>query len=77
MIEHIKANLPTIQVWIDTDAELQPDNDILKPIVTEYVKEFQFVNLMGCRECLIDMLRWAVILVRKDEQGIPVSKKKK
>lgn len=60
LAHHVEQNLAVIDVWIETNQELQPDNDILKPMVKEFLLEFPSVNVNGsCRECLIDMLRWA------------------
>ena len=59
MKEHVKNNLDVFNIWIETNADLQPTNDLLQPIIPEFKKEFPNVNINGCKECLIDMLRWA------------------
>ena len=60
-IDHITANLPAIDLWIEMNAKLEASSDVLQPIVKEFkaVKEHANINLSGCKECLIDMLRWA------------------
>ena len=65
-LEHFNKNLPTFQVWIDTNATLQPTNNILEPLISAYQEVNPTINLNGsCRECFIDMLRWYKIESKK------------
>jgi hypothetical protein len=65
MKNHIKQNEQTFKLWISLNAKLQPSADILKPIIPEFIKENPGVNINNCPECLIDMLRWALIQIKE------------
>lgn len=53
-------NKPTIDYWIKANDKLQPGMDFLQPIIKEFKadKANEGINLNGCHECIIDMLRW-------------------
>lgn len=73
-IQHIKTNLPTLQVWADNRSIIDISNDLLQPIIPEFKKEFPDVNLTGCHDCISDMIIWAVIEYKKT---LPKEEKKK
>ena len=74
-LEHVKDNEETFKLWIEMNEMVQPSNDLLKPIIPIFNKEFPTMNIYGCRECVIDMLRWARIELRKAEMGDTKQKK--
>lgn len=76
-LKHVKENEETFKLWIETHAQLQISNDIFAPIIPEFIKAFPQTNIYGCQNCILDMLMWARIELRKAEQGIPPSKKPK
>lgn len=61
-LAHIEANQGTFRFWIKRNEKLQLESDILKPIVKEFEADPENIgiNLRGCAECIIDMLRWAI-----------------
>lgn len=58
---HVKANIDSINLWIRLNDKLQPSMDVLQPIIKEFKSkpEHKNINIDGCPECIIDMLRWA------------------
>jgi hypothetical protein len=74
-IKHVKDNHEVFQLWIQTHQTLQPSADILQPIIPEFKKEFPNVDLEACANCIIDMLVWACIQLKKREQGTPLNSK--
>jgi hypothetical protein len=57
-VQHYEANKAVFDAWIDCNSKLQISADIFQPLIEPFKKEFPSVNLVGCPECLIDMLRW-------------------
>lgn len=61
LIDHVKENEIQIRLWIEMNENIQPSHDIISPIIPFFQKEFPKITLIGCGECLIDMLRWSII----------------
>lgn len=74
-LQHVKDNEETIAFWIERNEKLQLSDDMLQPMIEPFLKEFPFHNLRSCNDCIIDMLRWARIELRKYEQGLQPNKK--
>lgn len=68
-LQHVKDNEETIAFWIERHEKLQLSDDMLQPIIEPFLKEFPTHNLRSCNDCIIDMLRWARIELRKAEMG--------
>jgi hypothetical protein len=68
-LKHVKENEETFKLWIEMNETVQPSNDLLAPIIPVFNKEFPTMNINSCQECVIDMLRWARIELRKAEMG--------
>jgi hypothetical protein len=64
--QHVIDNLPTINVWIETFADLQLSNDIISPIIPEFEKANPGVSY-NCKDCLIDVLIWARMTAKEKE----------
>lgn len=73
-LKHIKENVELFRMYIANDIHLQNTMDILQPVIEVYNEEFpqQSIGLSNCKECLLDMLRWAIGLTKETE----VKKKK-
>ena len=74
-LKHVKENEDTFKFWIENHTQLQASNDIFAPIIPEFQKAFPQTNVYSCPNCIIDMLMWARIQLKKTEQGTPRSKK--
>jgi len=76
---HFENNKSRINMWIDTNAILQPTSEVLLPLIAAYERETEY-RVRACSSCLIDCLIWCRIIahgnpyILKDE---PVIKKKK
>ena len=64
LIKYIKSNEETFRFWVGRNEKLQHSADIFKPLIEPFITEFPNVNLNGCQECIIDMLRWALSLIK-------------
>lgn len=69
MIEHYLANKDEFDLWIRTNEKLQISNDIFKPFIEPFLEANKGVNLQGCQECIIDMLRWVKSEVKKQTKS--------
>jgi len=67
MIEHIKQHQETYRLWIEIGEIVHPAHDLVSPLVEEFKAEFPTVNLNGCNECVIDMLRWALSKIKTND----------
>jgi hypothetical protein len=75
-LKHFQSNLPTFQLWIDTNARLQWSSDILQPLIKPFKEANPSVNVHGgCQDCIIDMLMWYKIELSKSQK--PETKPKK
>ena len=56
-----------------------PSMDVLKPIITPYNLEFpgQSIHKSACKECILDMLRWAIGQTKIETETIELVKKVK
>ena len=80
VINHVKTNIELFRMFIDNNIQLQPSMDVLKPIIAPYNLEFpnQSIHKSACKECLLDMLRWAIGQTKTETiQLIEVKKVKK
>jgi len=80
VINHVKSNIELFRMFIDNNIQLQPSMDVLKPIIAPYNLEFpnQSIHKSACKECLLDMLRWAIGQTKTETiQLIEVKKVKK
>jgi len=61
-------------MWVANNEHLQNSMDVLQPVIEVYNEEFpqQAIGLSNCKECLLDMLRWAISQTKE----IEVKKKK-
>ena len=69
LYNYFKTHLPTIQLWIDTNAQLEPSNDILKPLIEAFEKETNS-KVRNCKDCIIDALVYNHIAFKKYEQQL-------
>lgn len=60
VLKHIENNQALFRFWISRNEKLQSSSDLLSPLIPDFVKENPGVNVNGCPECIIDMLRWAI-----------------
>jgi hypothetical protein len=70
MIKHIEKNQELFRFWIKRNEKLQHSADVFKPLLEPFQKEFPSVNVNGCPECIIDMLRWALSLIKTKEEKV-------
>ena len=80
VINHVKSNIELFRMFIDNNIQLQPSMDVLKPIIAPYNLEFpnQSIHKSACKECILDMLRWAIGQTKIETiQPIEVKKFKK
>ena len=73
-LNHIKENVELFRMYVNNNEHLQNSMDVLQPVIESYNLEFreQAIGLSNCRECLLDMLRWAISQTKE----IEVKKKK-
>ena len=79
VINHVKSNIELFRMFIDNNIQLQPSMDVLKPIIAPYNLEFpnQSIHKSACKECLLDMLRWAIGQTKIETEPIqPIEVKK-
>ena len=79
-INHVKSNIELFRMFIENSIPLQPSMDVLKPIIAPYNLEFpnQSIQKSACKECLLDMLRWAIGQTKTEtEPAEPIKKVKK
>ena len=79
-INHVKSNIELFRMFIENSIPLQPSMDVLKPIIAPYNLEFpnQSIHKSACKECLLDMLRWAIGQTKTEtEPAEPIKKVKK
>ena len=80
VINHVKTNIELFRMFIENSIPLQPSMDVLKPIIAPYNLEFpnQSIHKSACKECLLDMLRWAIGQTKTEtEPAEPIKKVKK
>ena len=80
VINHVKSNIELFRMFIENSIPLQPSMDVLKPIIAPYNLEFpnQSIQKSACKECLLDMLRWAIGQTKTEtEPAEPIKKVKK
>ena len=65
-LDLIKEQQDSYRVWIETN-DVQLSSDFVSPLIPEFKEEFPTVNLYGCKECVIDMLRWALSKLKQDD----------
>lgn len=78
-INHVKSNIELFRMFINNNIQLQPSMDVLKPLIAPYNLEFpnQSVHKSACKECLLDMLRWAIGQTKVETEPIIEIKKTK
>lgn len=78
-INHVKSNIELFRMFIDNNIQLQPSMDVLKPLIAPYNLEFpnQSIHKSACKECLLDMLRWAIGQTKIETEPIIEIKKTK
>lgn len=78
-INHVKSNIELFRMFINNNIQLQPSMDVLKPLIAPYNLEFpnQSVHKSACKECLLDMLRWAIGQTKIETEPIIEIKKTK
>ena len=67
-LNHIKENVELFRMWVANNEHLQNSMDILQPVIEVYNEEFpqQAIGLSNCKECLLDMLRWAISQTKEE-----------
>ena len=67
-LNHIKENVELFRVWVANNEHLQNSMDVLQPVIEVYNEEFpqQAIGLSNCKECLLDMLRWAISQTKEE-----------
>jgi len=73
ILNHIETNQELFRFWISRNERLQSSADILKPIIPIFQELNTGVNIEGCPDCLIDMLRWAIKEL-KESKDVPKKK---
>lgn len=68
ILKHIENNQDLFRFWIERNEKLQASNDIFTPIIPDFVKENPGVNVTGCPECIIDMLRWSIKQLKETQK---------
>jgi hypothetical protein len=67
-LNHIKENVELFRMWVANNEHLQNSMDVLQPVIEVYNEEFpqQAIGLSNCKECLLDMLRWAISQTKEE-----------
>jgi hypothetical protein len=67
-LNHIKENVELFRMWVNNNEHLQNSMDVLQPVIEVYNEEFpqQVIGLSNCKECLLDMLRWAISQTKEE-----------
>lgn len=58
MNKHYIKHQPIFELWVETNQKISASHDLISPLIPEFVKANPGVNVHGCSECVIDMLRW-------------------
>jgi len=64
LYKYIEDNKDTFNLWIRLHSRLEPSADILQPLIKPFQEANPGVNIMGCKDCIIDMLIWANIQLK-------------
>ena len=67
-LNHIKENVELFRMFVNNNEHLQNSMDVLQPVIESYNEEFpqQAIGLSNCKECLLDMLRWAISQTKEE-----------
>lgn len=65
-IEHFKKHIDRFNSAIDNKLVLQPSSDYLKPLIPIFEEETN-TSVRSCSDCLIDMLIWFKLEIKKNE----------
>jgi hypothetical protein len=67
-LNHIKENVELFRMWVANNEHLQNSMDVLQPVIEVYNEEFpeQAIGTSNCKECLLDMLRWAISQTKEE-----------
>jgi hypothetical protein len=67
-LNHIKENVELFRMWVTNNEHLQNSMDVLQPVIEVYNEEFpqQAIGTSNCKECLLDMLRWAISQTKEE-----------
>lgn len=69
LVKHIEKNKDKFEFWIKRNEKLQPSADVLQLIIPEFEKANPGAKAInGCPDCIIDMLRWALIQIKKEDK---------
>lgn len=71
LLQYIEANQDIFRLQIKMNARLQSSSDILKPIIPAFLESNKGVNLEGCPECILDMLRWSIKELKESKESKP------
>ena len=67
-LNHIKENVELFRMFVNNNEHLQNSMDVLQPVIEVYNEEFpqQAIGTSNCKECLLDMLRWAISQTKEE-----------
>jgi len=74
VLSYIAKNEDTIRLYVRTNQKLQSSSDFLKPIIPSFLEENKGVNIDGCPECILDMLRWSLKVLKESQKEEPKKK---
>lgn len=75
VLKYIELNEDVIRLYVKTNQRLQSSSDFLAPIIPTFLEENKGVNLEGCPECLLDMLRWSLKVLKESNESQDKKKK--
>ena len=75
-LTYVEKNEDIIRLYVKTNQRLQSSSDFLKPIIPTFLEENKGVNIEGCPDCILDMLRWSLKIL-KESKAEPKEQKKK
>ena len=64
-LKHYQDNKEVFDMWIRCQERLQAGMDILQPLIEPFTKAHPQTNVLGCPDCLIDMLIWTLSEYKK------------
>lgn len=73
-LEHYEANKEQLDLIYKLKSPIQPSNDLLQPLIEPFQKVFPGENINGCAECVIGMLGWYQIQLKKSKEPVKTKK---
>lgn len=77
LLQHIQEHENEFNAWIGVNAKLQK-SDIIVPLIEVYESENNTKEISNgnCKDCIIDMLRWAIKKLKESKEPAKIKLEK-